>query len=339
MEEWKTQDAEKQFQQAATLMDRVKEEISSFIVGQAEVINGVLWSILSGGHVLLEGLPGLGKTMLIRTIAECLDLSFSRIQFTPDLMPSDITGTMLLQPDQEGRQAFVFHKGPLFSNIILADEINRATPKTQSALLEAMGEKTVTVMGETKQMKKPFFVLATQNPIDMEGTYPLPEAQMDRFLCKILVQYPSREELKEIVHRTTGRSAVQLSKTASKEELMALQELAKGILVSEELLDTAVRLISATHPDAEEAPESVQKYVQYGSGPRGLQSLINMAKARALCQGRYHVSTGDLKQTAIPVLRHRILLNFEGEAGGITVDSIITDILQAVSGRVVRSQR
>lgn len=333
MEEKCEQELGQQFLHAAEIITRVKEEISSFIVGQEEVIDEVLWSILSGGHVLLEGLPGLGKTMLIRTIAECLDLSFSRIQFTPDLMPSDITGTMLLQPDGQGRQNFVFHKGPLFSQIVLADEINRATPKTQSALLEAMGEKTVTVMGETKEMDSPFFVLATQNPIDMEGTYPLPEAQMDRFLCKILVRYPSHEELKEIALRTTGKNKVQLTKAAVKEDVLVLQDLTKGILVSEELLDFAVRIISATHSDGEEAPEDVQKYVQYGSGPRGLQSLIIMSKARALCQGRYHISTGDLKQAALPVLRHRILLNFEGEAAGITADTIIIGVLEKLSGQ------
>ncbi|MFB9987610.1 AAA family ATPase [Bacillus benzoevorans] len=329
----KAQELEQQFLQAAKIIARVKEEISSFIVGQEEVIDVVLWSVFSGGHVLLEGLPGLGKTMLIRTISECLDLSFSRIQFTPDLMPSDITGTMLLQPDDQGRQNFVFHKGPLFSHIVLADEINRATPKTQSALLEAMGEKTVTIMGDTKKMESPFFVLATQNPIDMEGTYPLPEAQMDRFLCKILVRYPSHEELKEIVLRTTGKKKVQVAKAAAKEDVLALQDLTRGILVSEELLDFAVRIISATHPDGEEAPESVQKHVQYGSGPRGLQSLISMAKARALMNGRYHISTGDLKQASLPVLRHRILLNFEGEAAGITADTIITEVLDKVSGQ------
>lgn len=339
MEEKSAQEMERQFLQAAETINRIKEEISSFIVGQEEVINGVLWSILSGGHVLLEGLPGLGKTMLIRTIAECLDLSFSRIQFTPDLMPSDITGTMLLQPDEQGRQNFVFHKGPLFSQIVLADEINRATPKTQSALLEAMGEKTVTIMGETKVMASPFFVLATQNPIDMEGTYPLPEAQMDRFLCKIHVHYPSQEELKEIVLRTTGKNQIQLTKAAGKEDVLALQELTKGILVSEELLDLAVKIISATHPNGQSAPESVQKYVQYGSGPRGLQSLISMAKARALMKGRYHISTGDLKQAALPVLRHRILLNFEGEAAGITADAIITEVLNSLSASDIGSMR
>lgn len=330
---------EQQFRQAADLIENVKREISAFIVGQEEVIDQVLWSILAGGHVLLEGLPGLGKTMLVRTISECLDLSFSRIQFTPDLMPADITGTMLLQPEGSGRQAFVFHKGPLFANIVLADEINRATPKTQSALLEAMGEKTVTVMGETKQMEAPFFVLATQNPIDMEGTYPLPEAQMDRFICKINVRYPSREELKEIAVRTTGTASSIPAKTAGKEQVAGLQKLTKEILVSEEMLDIAVEMISASHPDSVSAPGTVKQYVQYGSGPRGLQSLIGMAKARALCSGRYHISTGDLKQAAYPVLRHRLLLNFEGEAAGMAADSIIADVLDAVTAQSSRGLR
>lgn len=323
-----TQEKEQQFAQAADIIARVRDEIQSFIVGQGEVVEQVLWSIFSGGHVLLEGLPGLGKTMLIKTIAEVLDLKFSRIQFTPDIMPSDITGTMLLQPDEAGRQTFSFHKGPIFANIILADEINRATPKTQSSLLEAMGEKTVTIMGETKRMEKPFFVLATQNPIDMEGTYPLPEAQTDRFICKVNVAYPTQEELKEIARRTTGVQNTHLNKAAGLNDVVALQELSREILVSEDILDYAVWLITATHPDSEDALETVKEYVQYGSGPRGLQSLINMAKARALCSGRFHVSIGDLKNVAYPVLRHRLILNFEGEAAGITADSIIEALIK-----------
>ncbi|MBU8729338.1 AAA family ATPase [Cytobacillus oceanisediminis] len=326
-----TQEKEQQFAQAADIIARVKDEIQSFIVGQEEVVEHVLWSIFSGGHVLLEGLPGLGKTMLIKTIAEVLDLKFSRIQFTPDIMPSDITGTMLLQPDEAGRQTFSFHKGPIFANIILADEINRATPKTQSALLEAMGEKTVTIMGETKKMEKPFFVLATQNPIDMEGTYPLPEAQTDRFLCKVNVVYPTKEELKEIARRTTGSQKIHLNKAAGLKDVIALQELSREILLSDEILDYAVWMVTATHPDSEGAPETVKKHVQYGSGPRGIQSLISMAKARAMCSGRFHVSIGDIKNVAYPVLRHRLILNFEGEAAGISADSIIEVLLKETS--------
>ncbi|OCA85471.1 AAA family ATPase [Bacillus sp. FJAT-27225] len=326
-------DKETQFINAGEKLKGAREEIKKFIVGQDEVIDQVLWSILSGGHSLLEGLPGLGKTMLIRTIAECMDLSFSRVQFTPDLMPSDITGTMLLQPGEGGRQEFTFYKGPLFSNIVLADEINRATPKTQSALLEAMGEKTVTVMGETKQMEMPFFVLATQNPIDMEGTYPLPEAQMDRFICKINVTYPSREELKEIARRTTGTETPSLQKLLGTGDVVLVQRLAREILISDEMLDLAVSIVSMTHPGKEGAPESVEKYIQYGSGPRGLQSIIQLAKARALMGGRYHVSTGDLKQVAAPALRHRLFMNFEGEASGLEADTIIADIVDsAVKG-------
>lgn len=319
---------ENQFITAAEQLNSVKQELKSFIVGQEEVIDQVLWSIFSGGHALLEGLPGLGKTMLIRSISECLELSFRRIQFTPDLMPSDITGTMILQPGNDGRQEFAFHEGPLFANIILADEINRATPKTQSALLEAMAEQTVTVMGSTKQLAKPFFVLATQNPIDMEGTYPLPEAQMDRFICKIHVDYPSKEELKEIALRTTGTTVPKLSKVLGISDVLLIQQLSKEILVSEDILNTAVSIIAATHPALVEAPLRVKQYVEYGSGPRGLQGLLQMAKTRALFAGRYHVAIGDIKQTAVPVLRHRLLLNFEGEASGVSTDELIAEIVE-----------
>lgn len=319
---------EKELEDVLKEIANVKKEIKTFIVGQDDIIDQLLWTIFSGGHALLEGLPGLGKTMLVRTISEAMDLDFSRIQFTPDLMPSDITGTMLIEPTEDGnKQTFAFHQGPIFSNIVLADEINRATPKTQSALLEAMGEKTVTVMGETKSLPEPFFVLATQNPLDLEGTYPLPEAQMDRFIVKINVQYPTKEELKQIIHHTTGRITPKINRIIEGTRIEEIQQLAKEILVSEEILDYAVNIVMATHPDQELSTEKVKKYVRYGSGPRGLQALIRISKVRALSLGRFHVSIGDIKQAAKPVLRHRLFLNFEGEATGITSDEIIDGIL------------
>ncbi|HLG28366.1 MAG TPA: MoxR family ATPase [Paenisporosarcina sp.] len=308
---------------------QVKQEIGQFIVGQQEAVDFTLYSVLADGHALLEGLPGLGKTMLIRTISDVLDLSFSRIQFTPDLMPSDITGTSMIERTDEGKQTFSFRQGPIFSQMVLADEINRATPKTQSALLEAMGEKTVTVLGDTKQMARPFFVLATQNPIEMEGTYPLPEAQMDRFLCKIHVNYPTKEELKEIIMRTTGAKIIQLQKVMNADDLIIAQQMVKEVLIADDMLDYAIDLTSATHPN-QDATEDVKQYVQYGSGPRGLQSLIRLAKARALVAGRYHVSIADIKAVATPALRHRMLLNYEGEAEGKTADSILKSLLQTI---------
>lgn len=315
-------------------LDDVRTEIGQFIVGQKEAVEFSIYCVLADGHALLEGLPGLGKTMLIRTVSEVLDLSFSRIQFTPDLMPSDITGTSMIERLENGKQQFTFQKGPIFSQMVLADEINRATPKTQSALLEAMGEKTVTVLGDTKQMDRPFFVLATQNPIEMEGTYPLPEAQMDRFLCKILVAYPSKAELMEITKRTTGGLTIQLNKVMNAEEIVRAQQMVKEVLIADDMLEYAVDIIAATHPEEASIPEIAQ-YVQYGSGPRGLQSLIKLAKARALVAGRYHVSIADIKTVAKPVLRHRLLLNYEGEAEGKTADALIDLILQTVKQGLV----
>ena len=317
-----------QFTDMSEKLQEVHEEISRFIVGQEEAIEFSLYSILADGHALLEGLPGLGKTMLIRTISEVLDLSFSRIQFTPDLMPSDITGTSLIERDAEGRQQFTFREGPIFHQMVLADEINRATPKTQSALLEAMGEKTVTILGDTKKMAKPFFVLATQNPIEMEGTYPLPEAQMDRFLCKIIVSYPTRNELAEIVRRTTGAGIIELEKKMDTEALITAQQLTKEVIIADDILMVAVDIIQNTNPQ-QTAIEEIKQFVQYGSGPRGLQSLIRLAKARALMDGRYHVAIGDLKHVAKPVLRHRLLLNYEGEAEEKDTDGLIGLILGA----------
>ncbi|MGD6801839.1 AAA family ATPase [Rossellomorea aquimaris] len=321
---------EQQLHEAAETYRKIKGEIGKFIVGQEETVEQVLWAVFSGGHALLEGLPGLGKTMLVRTISDVMDLQFSRIQYTPDLMPTDITGTMMIQPDEQGRQKFHFHQGPIFSNIVLADEINRATPKTQSSLLEAMQEQTVTVLGEMKKLPKPFFVLATQNPIELEGTYPLPEAQMDRFLLKINVEAPRREELKEIALRTTGLEEIVLNKQVDAEFILNTQNLAKEIVVADHILDYAVSLILATSPDQESSPDIVKNNVRYGSGPRGLQSLIKVARVRALFSGRYHVSVGDLKTAALPVLRHRIFLNFEGEASGISQDHIIQEVLASV---------
>lgn len=324
-----------QFTEMTNLLKEVRKEIAQFIVGQEEAIDFSLYAILADGHALLEGLPGLGKTMLIRTISEVLDLSFARIQFTPDLMPADITGTSLLERDAEGRQHFTFREGPIFHQMVLADEINRATPKTQSALLEAMGEKTVTVLGDTKPMARPFFVLATQNPIEMEGTYPLPEAQMDRFLCKILVTYPTRQELAEISRRTTGSDLFTLNKKMDAFSLIEAQQMVRSVLIAEDILMVAVDIIQNTHPLSTDISE-VEQYVQYGSGPRSLQSLIKLAKARALMEGRYHVSIGDLKHVAKPVLRHRLLLNYEGEAEGQTADSLIETILTGAGRGVLK---
>lgn len=327
---------EQQYVEMGMKLQQVKDEIHRFIVGQEEAIDYTLYAVLADGHALLEGLPGLGKTMLIRTISEVLDLSFSRIQFTPDLMPADITGTSMIERTADGRQQFTFQPGPIFSQMVLADEINRATPKTQSALLEAMGEKTVTILGDTKKMAKPFFVLATQNPIEMEGTYPLPEAQMDRFLCKILVPYPEKSELMEIMKRTTGAQEVSLQKVLDTEGLIKAQQMVKEVMIADEMLEFAADLVVATHPESVDTIDEVRHYVLYGSGPRGLQSLIKLAKARALMSGRFHVSVGDIKSVAKPVLRHRMLLNYEGEASGKTADDVIDVILEKVQQGVSR---
>ncbi|MGE7622016.1 AAA family ATPase [Viridibacillus sp. NPDC096237] len=317
-------------------LQAVRDEIGRFIVGQEEAIDYTMFAVLADGHALLEGLPGLGKTMLIRTISEVLDLSFSRIQFTPDLMPTDITGTSVIERSADGNQRFSFQKGPIFSQMVLADEINRATPKTQSALLEAMGEKTVTVLGDTKKMAKPFFVLATQNPIEMEGTYPLPEAQMDRFLCKILVPTPSKSELMEIMKRTTGSISIELQKIMNDTEIVELQEMVKEIIIAEDMLSYAVDLVVATHPDSSDTIDEVKQYIEYGSGPRGLQSIVKLAKARALINGRYHVSIADIKTVAKPALRHRLMLNYEGEATGLQVDDVLDTLLDKMKqGQVV----
>jgi MoxR-like ATPase len=311
---------------------RLRDEIGKVIVGHEAIVEGVVTALLAGGHALLEGVPGLGKTMLVRTLAEAVDLTFSRIQFTPDLMPADIVGTNVLVEDEHGRRRFEFQRGPIFANVVLADEVNRATPKTQSALLEAMQEQSVTVAKHTYKLDPPFFVLATQNPLEMEGTYPLPEAQLDRFLYKLKVGFPSREALHTILERTTGEAAVHAGKVVSAERLLELRELVRHVPVARPVQDFCVRVLQATHPplkgeEQKGAPGIVKRYVRYGASPRGAQACLLAAKIRALLDGRFAVSTADLKAVAKPALRHRIILNFEGEAEGVDPDSIIDGIL------------
>ncbi len=315
---------------------RLKRAIAQVIVGQDAVVEQVLWGLLASGHVLLEGNPGLGKTLLVRTLSSCLDLRFSRIQFTPDLMPSDVTGTnvLVLDAGAAGRAGrFELHKGPIFGQVVLADEINRATPKTQSALLEAMQEHAVTIAGTRHALEEPFFVLATENPIEMEGTYPLPEAQLDRFLLKVAVPSPSEDELTEILARTTGKPVGEPERVLSLADVRGLQTLCREIAVAEPVLRYAARLVGASAPTADQAPPLVRRAVRFGAGVRGAQSLILAAKAAALLEGRAHVAFADLQRTAAPVLRHRILLSFEGEADGVTCDAIVRELLACVPTR------
>jgi MoxR-like ATPase len=300
------------------------------MVGQESLVDEILVCLLCHGHALLEGVPGLGKTSLIRTIADVLDLNARRIQFTPDLMPADILGTNVLVQDDHGNQRIRFQKGPIFAQVVLADEINRATPKTQSALLEAMQEQRVTIAGRGYELEPPFIVLATQNPIEMEGTYPLPEAQMDRFFFKLTVGYPSREHLRDIVGRTTGPTTTELEKTLDAAQIARLQDFVRNVPVSDEVADYAVRLIFATHPHEEHAPDRVKRYVRYGSSPRGAQSMVLAGKVFALMAGRLHVSFSDIQRAAPPSLRHRLILNFEGEAEGLRTDDVISHVLDQV---------
>lgn len=323
-------DAYQQIEEAKGQIQLLQNEIGKVIVGQQQVIEQLIWCVVAGGHALLEGIPGLGKTMLVRTLADSLSLQFSRIQFTPDLMPADITGTTLIDFGTQGVTSQRFGKGPIFGNLVLADEINRATPKTQSALLEAMQEGTVTAGGESYALPKPFFVLATQNPIEQEGTYPLPEAQLDRFLLKIGIQYPNRNDLKEIVRRTTGTELPRAYIVMTAEQLIHLQQFAKQVVVSEEMLDLAVTIVMRTHRHEAEAPQEVKQLVRYGAGPRALQALIAISKVRALSQGRAHVSWHDFAYTAAPVLRHRIGLSYEAQAQGIGADQLIEQIIHGI---------
>ena len=317
-----------QFRESAT---RIEAEVGKYIVGQRKVIRHTLICLIAGGHALLEGVPGLGKTMLVRMLAKALDLKFSRIQFTPDLMPADIVGTDILEEAEDGRREFRFQPGPVFTNLLLADEINRATPKTQSAMLEAMQERTVTVGNRSYPLEPPFLVLATQNPIEMEGTYPLPEAQVDRFLFKVNVEYPSSQELVEILSRTTGETEPEVGVVADGAMILAMGMLAREVPVASPVSDYAARLIIATHPESDTAPEVVRKYVRYGSSPRGAQALILGGKVMALLAGRYNVAFEDLRAVAPAALRHRILLNFEGQAEEVSTDDIVEDVLKATA--------
>jgi MoxR-like ATPase len=308
----------------------IEGEVGKVIVGQRALIRQTLITLLAGGNALLEGVPGLAKTTLIRTLADTVDCEFSRIQFTPDLMPADIIGTTIIAEDEGGQKAFRFQRGPIFANLVLADEINRATPKTQSALLEAMQEHTVSVARTIHKLQEPFFVLATQNPLEMEGTYPLPEAQLDRFFFKINVPFPSPQELVEIALRTTGNQHAQPQKVASGETLIQMQQMARAVPVASHVLSYAARVISATHPNSPLAPETVKRYVSYGSSPRGMQALILAGKINALLDGRTNVAFRDLRDMAMSTLRHRTILSFEGQAEGLTTESIVSSILETI---------
>jgi len=321
---------------ATSKLNEVRQEIAKVIVGQQDVVDGVLICLLSGGHVLLEGVPGLGKTTLLRTLARVLHLKYSRIQFTPDLMPADIVGSMMLETDDRGAKNLRFQPGPIFSNLVLADEINRATPKTQSALLEAMQERTVTSGTTTHQLEAPFLVMATQNPIEMEGTYPLPEAQLDRFLMKILVNYPSRAELNRIVDLTVQREDQSVSPMMDRDTIIQLRAVCKDILIAPHVQEYAIDVIMATQPGTPYAHEIANKYIRYGSSPRGAQALIECGRVLALMRGRLNLSIDDLRFLAPSILRHRIILNFDAHADGETPETVLNKIISNVSSAVAK---
>ncbi len=314
-----------EFRQA---VDDIEYEVGKVIVGQQELVRQLLLTLLGGGNALLEGAPGLGKTLLINTLADVIHCSFSRIQFTPDLMPADIVGTTVIAADETSQRYFRFEPGPVFSNIVLADEINRATPKTQSALLEAMQERRVTVARSTYELERPFFVLATQNPLEMEGTYPLPEAQLDRFFFQIQVEFPTHDELVEIAQRTTGGEEPIPETVTSGAKIVAMQHLARQVPIAQHLVDYAVNLLEATHPQHSGSPDVARRYVRYGASPRGMQAMIVAAKITALIDGRHNVDYADLQAVALPALRHRLILNFEGQAEGITPDEILNQVIK-----------
>ena len=323
-------DPKEQIGKFREVYNSLREEIGKVIVGQDAIVDGTLNALFANGHVLLEGVPGLGKTLLVRTLSQVLDLSFNRIQFTPDLMPADVLGTNMVHETDDGKRAFEFQHGPIFANLVLADEINRATPKTQSAMLEAMQERSVTIGGEIRKLDLPFFVLATQNPIDQEGTYPLPEAQLDRFFYKLLVDYPTAGELSEIVTRTTEGTKVEVSKVVNGATLIELQQLVQQVPVASHVKDYAVRLILATHPNTETAQEITNQFLKFGSSPRGAQALLLGAKVRALTEGRFNVSFDDVAEVALPALRHRLIVNFEAEAEDVTPDLVLQKIMAGV---------
>jgi MoxR-like ATPase len=316
----------------------LRAEVGKVIVGQEEIIDHVLIGMFAGGHVLLEGVPGLGKTLLIKTLAEGLELSFSRVQFTPDLMPADIIGTNIIVEDVNGRKHFQFQQGPIFAHILLADEINRATPKTQSALLEGMQEGSVTVGGTSRPLPAPFFVLATQNPIEMEGTYPLPEAQLDRFIFKLRVRYPALEELNAIIDRTTQTRHVSIERVMPGPTVLSYRELIREVPIASHVRDFAAGIVMATHPEWDQAPDATRRFVRYGASPRAAQALVLGSKVRALSQGRYNVSVDDLKVLAPPALRHRVILNFEGEAEAVDVDTLVGDIIESVEHQLAQTK-
>jgi MoxR-like ATPase len=322
---------EEQIQNFRQTYEALRSEIAKVIVGQDSIVEGTLIALFAGGHVLLEGVPGLGKTLLVRTLSDALGIAFNRIQFTPDLMPADILGTNIVMETPDGRREFQFQQGPIFTNLVLADEINRATPKTQSALLEAMQEHQVTAGGKLRKLEEPFFVMATQNPIDQEGTYPLPEAQLDRFFFKIVVGYPTAEDLSEVLNRTTAGARFSASRVLERDTLLGMMKLVRDVPVASHVQSYAVRLVLATHPKTETAAPIANQYLRFGSSPRGAQTVLLAGKVRALIQGRFNVSFDDIEAVAASALRHRLILNFEAEAEGITTDHIIQQILQELA--------